>query len=97
MSRAGGRTGLLLMGYGSPAGPQDLPGFLTEVLGGRAPSDGLVAEYTRRYDLIGWSPQMRILEELRSKVESRLHRLGRDQPVYLSTKHWTPHISEVVP
>ncbi len=92
-----GAPGLLLMGYGSPSGPEDLPGFLAEVLGGRTPSAAMVAEYTRRYDLIGWSPQMRILEALRGKVEARLAALGTPAPVYLATKHWTPHIADVIP
>jgi ferrochelatase len=90
-------TGILLMGYGSPAGPEDLPGYLAEVLGGRAPSPAMVEEYRRRYEQIGWSPQMRILHSLRKKLESRLETEGNPSPVFLATKHWTPHIEEVIP
>ena len=37
-------AGVLLMGYGSPNGSQDLLGYLTEVLHGRRPSEEMVAE-----------------------------------------------------
>ena len=91
-----GRTAVLLMGYGSPRGPEDLPGFLTEVLGGRRPSEALVQEYHRRYDLIGWSPQPRVTESLRRKLEVRLRAQHPDLPVLLGTKHWSPHVADEV-
>ena len=89
--------GVLLIGYGSPRGPEDLRGFLREVMAGREPSASVVAEYQRRYELIGWSPQMRILESLRTKLEARLARSGRPVPVFLATKHWAPHVADVIP
>ena len=67
--RAGG---VLLMGYGSPNGPDDLPEYLREVLHGRAPSAEMVEEYRRRYARIGGSPQNRVLTSLRAKLERRL-------------------------
>jgi ferrochelatase len=88
---------ILLMGYGSPLTAEDLPGYLTDVLG-RAPAPETVAEYERRYSLIGGSPQNRVIESLRSKLERRL---ASDRPsgakVYLATKHWRPHIADVLP
>jgi ferrochelatase len=84
---------LLLMGYGSPKSPEELPGYLTDILH-RPPSEEMVAEYRRRYELIGGSPQRRILESLRSKVERRL---GGTRAVYLGMKHWEPNLREVVP
>jgi protoporphyrin/coproporphyrin ferrochelatase len=92
-----GRTAILLMGYGSPSGAADLPGYLAEVLGGRVPPPEMVAEYRRRYERIGGSPQNRILTSLRTKVEHRLAETGTPRPVYLGTKHWTPHLADVVP
>ncbi len=88
-------TGVLLMGYGSPAGPEDLPGYLAEVIG-HPPSPALVAEYARRYESIGWSPQLRIITSLRAKLAARLARDGPSPPVYLGTKHWTPHAADAV-
>lgn len=89
--------GVLLMGYGSPSGPEALPGYLTEVMHGRTPSDATVAEYRRRYERIGGTPQPRILAELRDLLERRL---ARDRPgarVFLATKHAAPRLSEVIP
>ncbi len=93
----GGGVGVLLMGYGSPLGPEDLPGYLTDVLGGRPPTKVMVEEYRRRYDLIGWSPQLRILTSLQTKLEERLSRDGERVPVFLGTKHWSPHIADTIP
>lgn len=89
-------TGVLLMGYGSPDGAADLPGYLAEVMG-RPPAEDVVREYERRYGLIGGSPQMRILRSLRGKVESQLAARGRPLPVFVGTKHWAPHLADVVP
>jgi protoporphyrin/coproporphyrin ferrochelatase len=91
-----GPLAVLLMGYGSPSGPEDLPGYLSEVLH-RPPPPELVEEYARRYARIGGSPQNRILASLRSKLERRL---ARDRPgttVHLATKHWHPSLREVIP
>jgi ferrochelatase len=90
-------TAVLLMGYGSPNGADDLPTYLADVLHGQSPSPSMVAEYVRRYQVIGGSPQNRILASLRSKLE---HRLGRDQPgtkVFLGVKHGRPALRDVVP
>lgn len=89
-------AGVLLLGYGSPAGPEDLPGYLTEVLGGRAPTPEMVKEYHRRYDLIGWSPQLRIISSLRTKLERRLAKDGGNPKVFLGTKHWSPHAADTI-
>ena len=92
-----GATAILLMGYGSPSGPEDLPRYLAEVLGGHPPSPEMVDEYRRRYAMIGGSPQPKVLESLREKLERRLRETGTPLPVYLGTKHWAPHVSEVIP
>jgi protoporphyrin/coproporphyrin ferrochelatase len=90
-------TAVLLMGYGSPNGASDLPSYLTDVLHGKRPSEAMVAEYVRRYDLIGGSPQNKILASLREKLERRL---GRDWPgvrVFLGVKHGHPALRDVIP
>jgi ferrochelatase len=98
MSGAGttGRAGVLLMGYGSPSGAQDLPGYLSEILH-RPPSPEVVREYERRYALIGGSPQSAILARVRDGVADRLAGEVAGVPVYLGTKHWHPNVSEVIP
>jgi protoporphyrin/coproporphyrin ferrochelatase len=90
-------TAVLLMGYGSPNGADDLPSYLEDVLHGNSPSPEMVAEYVRRYQLIGGSPQNRILASVRGKLEKRL---GREWPaprVFLGVKHGHPALRDVVP
>jgi protoporphyrin/coproporphyrin ferrochelatase len=91
------RTAVLLMGYGSPNGASDLPAYLAEVMHGPPPSPAVVAEYVRRYERIGGSPQNRILASLRAKLEQRL---ARDRPgtrVFLGVKHGQPALRNVIP
>jgi ferrochelatase len=95
-SKEAGRAGVLLMGYGSPSGAQDLPGYLAEILH-RAPSPEVVKEYERRYARIGGSPQSAILAMVRDGVADRLAADAPGVPVFLGTKHWHPNVSEVIP
>lgn len=90
-------TAVLLMGYGSPNGAEDLASYLTDVLHGRAPSAEMVAEYVRRYALIGGSPQNRILASLRGKLERRLDRDAPGTRVFLGVKHGHPALRDVIP
>lgn len=90
-------TAVLLMGYGSPDGASDLPDYLTEVLHGRRPDPATVAEYVRRYERIGGSPQNRILRSLRAKLERRIASDRPGMPVYLAVKHGRPALKDVVP
>jgi protoporphyrin/coproporphyrin ferrochelatase len=90
-------TAVLLMGYGSPNGAKDLPSYLADVLHGRRPSAAMVAEYVRRYDRIGGSPQNRILASLRGKLERRLGRDGPGARVFLGVKHGHPALRDVIP
>ena len=94
---SGRQTAVLLMGYGSPTTADDLPAYLSDVLGGTRPSAEMVEEYRRRYDLIGGSPQNRTLESIRVKLERRLAGSRGPKRVYLGTKHWLPHIEDVLP
>ena len=90
-------TAVLLMGYGSPDGASDLPDYLTDVLHGRRPDPAMVAEYVRRYDRIGGSPQNRILRSLRGQLEHRLASVRPGTPVYLAVKHGRPALRDVIP
>ncbi len=53
-------VGVLLMTYGSPSNADEMPGYLRSVRGGRDPGPELLAEFLRRYELVGWSPLIRI-------------------------------------
>ena len=92
----GGPVAVLLMGYGSPSGPQEIRPYLSEVLHGRVPSDEMVEEYIRRYEMIGWSPQNRIVASVRDQLERRVARERPGSKVFLGMKHWKPRISDAI-
>lgn len=70
--RGGPRAGALLMTYGSPASLDDVPRYLAAIRGGREPSDDVVAEFTRRYRVIGGSPLVEITTAQAQAVEDRI-------------------------
>src|SRR2546426_12835569 len=53
-------VGVILMTYGSPATLDDIPVYLKHVYGGRDAGEEVIAEFRRRYSLIGGSPLLRI-------------------------------------
>jgi len=68
------RSGVLLMTYGSPSSlaREDVRTYLARVRGGREPDDELVAEFTRRYGVIGGSPLIEITMRQAAALEDRL-------------------------
>lgn len=68
----GSRYGVLLMTYGSPSSLDDVPRYLAAVRGGREPTPDLVAEFTRRYRVIGGSPLVGITRAQAAAVEGQL-------------------------
>jgi len=72
------RFGVLLMTYGSPDDLDDMPRYLTAVRGGRAPSADVVAEFRRRYEVIGGSPLIPITQAQAAAVEEALRGDGVD-------------------
>jgi len=66
------RFGVLLMTYGSPASIEDVGPYLRRVRGGRAPDAALVAEFQRRYRVIGSSPLVEITRNQAAALEDRL-------------------------
>jgi len=88
-----GRLGVLLMTYGSPADDlHDLPAYLAAVRGGREPSDELVAEFRRRYELIGGSPLIPITRAQAAAVEERLQGDGVDASATVGMRFSAPTI-----
>ena len=55
-------VGVLLMTYGSPATAEEVPAYLASVRGGREADAELVEEFKRRYQVIGFSPLVRITQ-----------------------------------
>ena len=64
------RICVVLMTYGSPTTPEDIPDYLRNIRGGREPDDALVAEFRRRYDLIGGSPLLSITNAQAAALEA---------------------------
>jgi ferrochelatase len=88
-----GRLGVLLMTYGSPADDlSDLPTYLAAVRGGREPSAELVAEFRRRYQLIGGSPLIAITRAQTTAVGERLRVDGVDAVTTIGMRFSAPSI-----
>lgn len=52
--------GVLLMTYGSPQTLDHMEEYLTNVRGGKTPPEELIAEFRRRYEVIGGSPLVEV-------------------------------------
>jgi ferrochelatase len=83
---------LLVMAYGTAAGPDDIERYYTDIRGGRAPSSELVEDLRRRYAAIGNEfPLDRIT---RAQATALGHELGI--PAYVGYKHSPPFVPDVV-
>jgi ferrochelatase len=88
-----GRLGVLLMTYGSPAADlHDLPAYLAAIRGGREPSPELVAEFRRRYELIGGSPLIPITRAQAAAAEERLRADGHDAAATVGMRFSAPTV-----
>jgi ferrochelatase len=85
------RTAVILMAYGSPERPEDVPAYFSDIRGGRLVRPEAVAGLADRYRRIGGSPLNRITEEQRARLEE-----ATGLPVYVGMKHWAPWIAEAV-
>ena len=86
------------MTYGSPATLDEVPAYLRNVRGGREPEEALVAEFCRRYRLIGGSPLLRITCEQASLLQAELDGLGDGSSynVVVGMRFSPPLIADVV-
>jgi protoporphyrin/coproporphyrin ferrochelatase len=88
--------GVVLMTYGSPADLDDMPRYLAAVRGGRPAAEELVAEFRRRYELIGGSPLIPITQAQAAAVEARLADLQVDARVRAAMRFSEPAIRTVI-
>ena len=85
---------VLLLAYGSPARPEDVEAYYTDIRRGRPPAPEQLADLRRRYDAIGGvSPLAARTEAQRVALQ---HALGDDIPVVLGFKHVAPFIEDAV-
>jgi ferrochelatase len=96
MSLSPRRLGVLLMTYGSPADLDDMPRYLAAVRGGRSPSPELVAEFRRRYELIGGSPLIEITQAQAAAVEQQLMDDGLDVRAAAGMRFSKPTIADAL-
>jgi len=85
------QTAVVVMAYGSPDRPEDVPAYFADVRGGRPVSQKRVDELVERYRRIGFSPLNEVTERQRAALEREL-----GLPVYVGMKHWTPWIADAV-
>jgi ferrochelatase len=88
------------MTYGSPATLDDIPAYLKNVRGGRPADEALIAEFRRRYSLIGGSPLLRITREQAAALQEELNRQHPDGPLFhviAGMRFAPPFIADVVP
>ena len=74
--------GVLLMTYGSPESLDDMPAYLANVRGGRPAEPELVAEFRRRYELIGGSPLIPITKAQAVALQAELTRRHPEGPCF---------------
>jgi len=93
-------VGVMLMTYGSPATLEDIPAYLKNIRGGREPDEELIAEFRRRYTLIGGSPLLRITREQAAALQDELSKQHPDSPhfhVVAGMRFAPPFIADLVP
>ncbi len=84
---------MILMTYGAPRGRDEVGPYLARIRGGKTPTDDLIAEMTRRYELIGWSP---IVERTVAQAEALERELGDGWLVVAGMRYSPPTIGEAV-
>ncbi|MDG6914507.1 MAG: ferrochelatase [Nitrososphaerota archaeon] len=89
---------VVLMTYGSPASLDDIPAYLRDVRGGREPDAALVAEFRRRYSLIGGSPLLQVTRAQAAALEGELRARedGNSYRVVAGMRFAPPRIADVV-
>ena len=94
--RPGGRTGVLVMAYGTPRQTDEIEPYYTDIRRGRPPTPELLADLVRRYEAIGGlSPLFQRTEAQRAAIARALERAapGRYR-VGLGLKHAAPSIED---
>jgi ferrochelatase len=91
-----GPVGVLVMAYGTPAGPDEVEAYYTHIRHGHRPSPELLADLQRRYEAIGGvSPLLELTRKQAAGIRAALDRMdpGRFR-VALGMKHARPFIED---
>lgn len=97
MLRAGCMDAVLLIAFGGPTRPEEVQPFLDKLLEGRPVPPARVEQVVRHYHRIGGKSPMneRTLRQAQALSEE-LRRQGRDDPIYVGMRNWTPFLSEAM-
>ena len=89
------KKGLLFLSYGSPSSKEDLVPYMTSIRHGRVPTEGEIANLTRRYDAIGqWSNVE--LQTMAERQYETLITLLPSMPTAIGYLHMKPSIADAV-
>jgi ferrochelatase len=90
--------GVVVMAYGTPASPDDVERYYTDIRRGRPPSPEQLADLRRRYDAIGGtSPLAERTEAQRAGLQAALERRAPGRcTVVLGQKHSPPFITDAM-
>ena len=89
------KKGLLFLSYGSPSSKEDLVPYMTSIRHGRVPTEGEIANLTRRYDVIDqWSNLE--LQHMAEHQYKTLMTLLPTMPSAIGCLHMKPSIAEAV-
>lgn len=89
------KKGLLFLSYGSPSSKDDLVPYMTSIRHGRVPTEGEIANLTRRYDVIDqWSNLE--LQHMAEHQYKTLMTLLPTMPSAIGYLHMKPSIAEAV-
>lgn len=86
-------VGVVLMTYGAPRTRDEVAPYLSRIRGGRPVDDALVAEMTRRYETIGWSP---IVERTAAQAAALERELGAGWRVAAGMRYSAPSIRDAL-
>jgi protoporphyrin/coproporphyrin ferrochelatase len=86
-------TGVILMTYGSPRDLDDVGAYITRIAGGREPRPEVLAEFKRRYSVIGMSPLIEITQAQASALQGVL---GKGFRVAAGMRFSEPTIAQAV-
>lgn len=94
----GGRTGVLVMSYGSPSTPADLEAYYTHIRGGRRPTAEQLDALRARYDALGGVSNLAARSATqRDTLQAALDRLAPGRFVVVpGNKHAAPFIEDGV-
>lgn len=87
------KTGIVLMTYGSAVTAENIEPYFKHIYAGRELSPEVVAEYARRYKVIGRSPLIENTERQAAALEEAL---GKNYVVRAGMRHSKPFIADAV-